>query len=40
MPIREASIKAFDEIEVDLKKMLQHQRHEQNKASRAFYKHS
>jgi len=36
-PPKEESIKAFNEIEIDLKKMLQHQRHEQNKHEPEYF---
>jgi len=36
-PPKEESIKAFTEIEVDLKKMLQHQRYEQNKHEPEYF---
>ncbi|TVY75568.1 hypothetical protein LSUE1_G004616 [Lachnellula suecica] len=37
-PPKVESIKAFDEIEVDLKKMLQHLRHETNKHEPEYFK--
>jgi len=36
-PPKEGAIKAFNEIEIDLKKMIQHQRHDANKHEPSYF---